>query len=288
MFSSRSLRLTQSKAIIGAFLLITGCGGGGGGGGVGGPTLPANAVTISASNALDIANEAASFASVISDLTAVFYADLKTEPPPSIPDVIELIIDQVTEERRRSLSVDTGANKEIFDYSSELCFTGTAIADITETANSARGTISLTECDAGGIFVDGGLSFAFDLSLDDSFFDYDAAFDGTLAFDFDDLIVTIVINLRETANTGTGAFSTTIDYSSATSSGPAAGYLVTTVQPIVGNAFALEITGGLLVVTGADNTRLRITVDSADMATVELDDGLGGGFLFVDTIFITL
>ena len=59
--------------------------------------------------------------------------------------------------------------------------------------------------------------------------------------------------------------------------------LVTTTQPLVGNAFALTVDSGQLIVEGADDTRIRITVTGVNAADVDLDDG-SGIFVFDSTI----
>jgi hypothetical protein len=64
---------------------------------------------------------------------------------------------------------------------------------------------------------------------------------------------------------------------------PAGGFLVKTTQPLVGNAFALTVDSGQLIVEGANNTRLRITVTATNTADVDLDNG-SGIFVFDSTI----
>jgi len=45
----------------------------------------------------------------------------------------------------------------------------------------------------------------------------------------------------------------------------------------------MEVTGGQLIVYGADSTRLRITVTTPNSADVDLDNG-SGSFVFHSTI----
>ncbi len=252
-------------------LIVTGCGGGGGGGGGGSnvnfptPALPAGAVKIDAMNAEAIANSALDFTGILSGLAA------KTDGPPSIPQVIKLVTDQVTK-RNRNLGSKTAGKTE--DVSAFFCVTGTAIDTFTENANSASGKIIFSNCDVGGgIFLNG--TFPYEASWNDTTLDYNFHFGGSLDFSDGTDTITIVLNFTESGNDGTGDFSSTPSFS--LDGIPGGGYLVTTVQPLQGNFFSAELTSGELNVEGADNTQLCMTVTAINTFTVEFDDGLGGG-----------
>jgi hypothetical protein len=47
----------------------------------------------------------------------------------------------------------------------------------------------------------------------------------------------------------------------------------------VGNAFLGEIDSGQLLIQGCNNTQIRITVIAVNTVRVELDEGLGGGYV---------
>jgi hypothetical protein len=51
----------------------------------------------------------------------------------------------------------------------------------------------------------------------------------------------------------------------------------------VGNAFTLTVDSGQLIIEGADDTRIRITVTAINTADVDLDNG-SGIFVFDSTI----
>jgi len=281
MIISKSFSSTLIAVITGAFLLISGCGGGSGGGGGGGvnlptPTLPTSAVTITTANADAIAISALDF----TDIFFVLFG-LKTEAPPSIPDVIQLITDQVIKRDRSLRSVVTGVTE---DLSSFFCVTGTATATYTETANSETGTISFSTCDLGGGMLLGG-SISYNFSWNDINFNYDSSFGGTLTFDFGADNITIVVNLGESGNDDTGAYSATISYS--LSGVPDGDFLVTTPIAWVGNSILFQVYSGQLLIQGANNTWLRITVSSTNVGTIELDDG-GGVFVEIDSSPISL
>jgi len=137
-------------AALALLLIVAGCGGGGGGGGGGAvnfptPTLPAGAVKIDATNAEAIANSALEFTGILFGFAA------KTEGPPSIPQVIKLVTDQVTK-RKRNLGSKTAGKTE--DVSVFFCVTGTAIDTFTENATSVSGEIKFADCEIfAGLFL---------------------------------------------------------------------------------------------------------------------------------------
>lgn len=257
-------------------LFLFGCGGGGGGGGGDGaadfpdPDLPAGARTIDEDNAADTADLALEFITIVTVL-----ADFKTEAPPSIPQAIKLVIDQVARKVRKTGSVIAAKTEDVTaDFG---CSTGTAILNYDENANSASGTFTFSDCDieGSGIFVDGALPF--EASWNDDTGDYSTQIGGTLTFDDtvdDDPVLTIVLNFIETGNEIESTFALTPDFS--LEGIPEGGFLVTTVEPYMGDDF-VGVTSGESIVEGADNTRLCMLVTDPDQLTVELDDGLGGG-----------
>ena len=262
-------KLHKFSAVMVLFLYLAGCGGSGGGGGgdpdFPTPTLPAGATKIDATNAEAIVNSALDFTSILFGFT------LKTEGPPSIPQVIKLVTDQVTK-RNRNLGSKVAGKTE--DISAFFCVTGTAIDTFDENANSVSGEIKFSNCDIGlGIILNG--TFPYEGSWNDTTLDYSFHYGGTLIFNFGPDIVTVVLNFIESGNDGTGNLSLSPSFS--LDGIPGESYLVTTVQPLLGNFFSSEFTSGELNVEGADNTQLCMNVTAINTVTVEFDDGLGGG-----------
>ena len=179
--------------------------------------------------------------------------------------------DQATKRNRVLGSVAAGKTE---DVSALFCVTGTATNTFTENANSATGEFKFSDCDFGGGVVVNG-TFPYEGSSNDTTLDYNFHFGGSLTFDVGIERITIVLNFTESGNDGTGNFSLTPSFS--LDGMPDGGYLVTTVQPLLGNFFSDELTSGELSVEGADNTKLCMTVTSINTVTVEFDDGLGGG-----------
>lgn len=260
--------------MVSSIVVLASCGGGGGGGNDGfpRPTLPAGAAKFDNTNANSIAVSAVSFLGTLDSVT-----QLKTVEPTSVQQVIKLVTDQVIKRSRNSGSVMAARSE---DLSSLFCIAGTATAIFEENASSESGTVSFSGCNiGGGILLNG--SFIYDASWNDTTRAYDFHMGGTISLDFGTDLVTIVMNLSESGNDGTGAFTSTISYS--LSGIPGGGFLVTTSQPWTGNAFSFQVNSGQLIIYGSDDTRLRITVTGINTAAVDLDNG-SGTFVFDSTI----
>jgi len=267
MPASSSLRLILLPLVASAFLFTSGCGGGGGGGGDGDdgfptPKLPAGAARLDGANANDIATTAVDFVGTLDTL-----AELKSEESPSLTAVTRRVTDRIMRQRRTSTSV--AARTE--DISDGLCDTGKAVATYEESGSSESGSVTFTECDIGGIEIDG--RFLFEASFNPTTLAYSFEAGGELTVAAAGETITIEMHLLESGNDGTGDFTSTVSFS--LSGIPGGGFLLTTTQAWVGNAFSAVTTDGQLIVYGSDNTRIRITVTAINTASVELDNGSG-------------
>jgi hypothetical protein len=275
------VRLSVRRLILtSSIILIAACGGSGGGGGDDDdvvaarfptPTLPAGAVKIDAANAAEIANTVLEFTGILFE----FPFALKTEGPPSISQAIKLVTDGISKRNRNLGSVVAGKTE---DVSAIFCDTGTAIDTFTETSDgtseSISGEIVFTNCDLGGLFLEG--TFPYDASSNGATLDFDFHFGGTLAFSDGVDTITLVLNFTESGNDGTGDF--TLIPSFSLDGIPGGGYLVTTDPSLMGSFFdPVTLTDGELNVEGADNTQLCLTVTAPNEVTVKLDEGFGGG-----------
>jgi len=271
-------------------IVASGGGGGGGGGGDGvsfpTPTLPANAVVITAVNATDVATSALTFSQVVTGIAG------KSEAPPSYWEIIKQATDPIIKRNRDSSVVATGV---IEDLSFELCDNapdGTAIADFNESGNSIAGVITFTNCEFfSGVFVSGNTSISASFNFDTG--DYSQQLGGTLNITLAPDTVTIVFNTSESGNDFSGAFSGNVSFSLAGIADET--YLVTTAQTLIGNCCIFpfpQLTDGELIVTGGvdlgpGNTQLSLRVVPGDMVDVFLDDGQGGGFVYHSSIDLT-
>jgi hypothetical protein len=267
----KSFRLILVALTASALVLAAGCGGGGGGGdgdGDGGdgfptPRLPADAVTLDDANADEIARTAVGFVDILDSVS-----ELKTASSPSMPQVARDVTDRVMRKLRTSASV--AARTE--NIGEDICDSGGATATFEESGNSESGSVTFDVCEIGsGIIIDGTFSYAASMNNN---LDYSFQVGGslTMAFSEESITSTIVMNLLESGNDGTGAFSSDVNYS--LSGIPDNGILVTTAQPLVGNV-SIGTEEGRLIVHGADDTLLRITVTSTNTAAVDLDEGNG-------------
>ena len=265
---SKLFKFTIATALS---LVLFACGGGGGGGDDDDvefptPTLPAGATKIDTTNAQDIANSALDFVEILPGLAA------KSEGTLSISQVIRLATGQFID---RSPDPGFEIAGKTDDLSALFCATGTAIDNYDEGSSSISGQILFTDCDVfgSGVILNG--AFPYQGSWNDATLDYSFQYGGTLNFQEGGDSITVVLNFLESGNDNTGAYSLSPSFSLAGL--PDESYLVTTVQPLSGNYFADEVTGGELLVEGSDNTALCLAVTAINTVTVEFDDGLGGG-----------
>ena len=257
--------------IVVSMVLVVSCGGGGGGDRFPTPTLPGDAMKFDATNANDAALTIMGFSSTFSQ-GPVF----KTEAAPTIPQIVDMALDEVIQWNRNALPT---ASKTT-DISAGLCNSGTATTNSTESGSSASGDIIFNNCDiGGGILLNG--NFAFDTTWNDSTQDYSFHTGGRLSIQIGAESVTVEMNLIETGNLLTGNYST--DTSFSMSGVPGAGFLVETDLSLTGNYNTMVVTAGQLIAYGANNTRLRITVTTPNNADVYLDDG-GGSFVYDSSI----
>ena len=154
------------------------------------------------------------------------------------------------------------------------------------TATGGTGTMTFSNCDMDGIsLINGNFSFIF--IFNDPIFDFD--FGGSLTFTLvapPNDVVSMVMNSSQTINTTTFAFtiSQTYSVSGVPIGASTGGFLVTTIVPLEINS-SFEVINGQLLIQGASGSQIRFTVTAPNVATVEVDDGLGGGFVVVTTSY---
>lgn len=249
-------------------LVIAACGGGGDGddGNAGGLSVPADAVEFNATNAKDFALAGLAqidFASATTELA--FKSDSETRAKGAIKFAISQIF------RQRS------AYRSTADRSgTENCIPGDASSgsityDTTETSNSASGSVVFDNCKPGdGIIIDGSLSFS--SSFDDAG-NYAATGEANVTFNIDTEQFTIAMDFDISGNDFSGEFTETFNFSlTGITDG---GFLLNTTVPITGNELDLTVTGGQIVLSGANATRIRVTVVNTNLVDIELDDGSG-------------
>ena len=267
--------IVRKFLIVGSIALLASCSSGGGSSdddeGFPTPTLPSGARTLDAGNAVDTAEESIAFLDAINTISA-----LKSAEPLSPTQIAKLVIERGIKPRIRSAAT---ANKTE-NLSDDLCVEGgTAILTFEETSNSEDGDLDLTGCKVDvDIEINGKLLY--ESSWNDNTLDYDLQIGGTLQFAIFGENVTLVLNLIQSGNEGTGEFGGEVSFS--IDGIPGGGYLVTTSEPWAGDVGGIQ--SGRLLIRGGNDTRVRITVTATDVADVELNTG--SGWVFQDTIFI--
>ena len=259
---------------------LTACGGGGGGDsttGGGGSTnisLPADAITLNEQNAVTVAESSLAY---IDMTTSAFGVDAQTVPPMS--QVVNTVKGMTFNNERRNYSIATG-----FEETWPCSGGGSATDTWTETDTSWSGTITFNDCNEGGVLLNGSLSY--NENWNDSTADYSGSASGTLTVTFNSDSFTMALNISDSGNDNTGSFATTISYSVSGSS--VGGWMVSTLETIRGTDPTFTdptIESGALLIEGAANTKVRVTVTAPNYARVDLDSGDGN---WVEQNFITL
>jgi hypothetical protein len=279
MFNFRSIQIPSVTAITAAILLIAGCGGGGGGGGASfpTPTLPVDAVAFNSANAIDGTDVALNSAGSL--LTAA--SARGTNASFTVQDAFDLVTARVLNRAKNSQPVATR------DTTTTGCFvSGTVTETGNATATGGTGTMAFSNCNMDGISIING-SFSFIVAINDPIVDFD--FGGSLTFTLvadPSVVVSMVMNSSQTINTTTFTFTISQTYSASeipigASTG---GFLVTTIVPLELD-FVSGVVSGQLLIQGANGSQIRFTVTALNVATVEVDDGVGGGFVVVTTSY---
>lgn len=241
--------------------LATGCGGSDGG--TSSPSLPANAVVITTANAVDIANMAIIFSETGSSLIGVEASSLP------IQSTIDRVVERAFDRNREASSIVAGVT------TSDLCGSGSTDFNGTITATSSSGTLTFNNCTDFGITING--VFTFTSTWDISTGAYNDSGSGTITTSVSGLSFSMTLSYSAQGNSFSGDFSSNISYS--ISSPFLEGFLVTTVQDLIGNLGV--VTGGQLIVEGRNGTRLRITFNSNNTVTIDLDNGNGTFSFFI-------
>lgn len=241
--------------------VIAACGGGGGGG----SNPPADAAKFTSDNAVSFARESFAlidFADLATDLA------FKSETNNPFKGAVKLTIDQIFKQRTAQKLL--AGRSETLLCGDNASF-GSITYSTTETSNSESGSIVFDQCNfnGSGIVIDGGFSFSG--TFDDFTQDYSAMGEGSITFSFDTDEFTIAMDFDVSGNDSTGEFTETFNFSVTGYAG--GGFSLATTDPITG--FDPDVTGGQIVLSGADNTRIRVTVVGINLVDIELDDGSG-------------
>lgn len=232
------------------------------------PAVPANAITISESNAKQVISDAVVGGNVVGELPLGTVAQI--ERTPAARDIIERVV------REAKGMGGTSADSVVATVSGivveEVCTDGgTVTGNISETETSISGTLTFTSCTELGVTIDGTVSFN---ASNDAASNWSLTLNGNLtASDSDKTVSLNGLAYNETGNDLSGDYSiNTYTYSAEIPNG---GFLVQLQAPIAGNESATCPTSGVMLVTGADNTQAKATINLDATVAIEVNDGSG-------------
>ena len=234
-------------------------------GGGGGVAVPPNAVVITETNARDIVQAATVGGAAIIDLIPVAAS---AEQAPSASEIIDLVVDKVKSvSNLPDLNIPVG---EIFEIP---CDSGNITVNATETATSASGTMTFNDCILSGFTLTGTISFS--VSFNETTGDWTVAISGNISGSDSTITTTLSgLVLNQTGNDNTQEYSINT-YTFALDYTGGGGFLVQLLAAIVGNEAVTCPRSGVILVTGADNTKAKGTINGDGTVTIEYDDGSG-------------
>jgi len=227
-------------------------------------SLPSSAVTISSDNANSVATLALSNIELVTAIASGVEAGL-----PPIRQSIDTLIDYIGNKKHRSISIVSGVTE------TDQCDNGGTISDTySETNTSESGSATFNNCEIEGVIFDGSLSYS--STWNNSTGAYTDSGNGTLTISYaGSYSFILAVNFSDTGNESTGVFSISLSYSFTEST--IGGFMLTTTTPLAGTFDT--VTSGEVIVTGANNSRLRMTVTTANTVDIYLDNG-DGNFVF--------
>ena len=244
-------------------------GGSDGGSGSAIPTLPADAIEFNALNAENVARAALDSSDSLGTATSSREAGTHI----SIQDAMNMATSFVRNRDRSSRSaVNHPAGPIPCDPG------GTIIFDSTPIANGETGSVTFVECNILDQPIING-SFSYEVNIVHP--DVTLTTSGNLSFEIPPQAVSFstIMNTSETVNLVTSDFSFSKNFS--VSGLPTGVFMVTTTMPFEGNLLTGDVKRGQMLILGANNTQIRITIIATNTARIEVDDGTGTEFVIV-------
>jgi len=267
---NKFLTLSISTALLSGLFLITSCSSDDNGGGGGSAAVPANAILIDSS---DKAETTTLFA-VGTGTAIVSVFGVETSSAPTAKDILNIVFDKVHDNSQTSVAFVNGvAFNEPCDVS------GSISGDETETATSYNATANFNACNDGSITLAGKVSINTTFSATTG--PYTAKASGNLTATFSSGSLGFNgFNFAESGDDSTGAYTTTV-FTFAINPSAGGGYAAKLTQPLVGNEFvSCELTSGQVLITGAQGSQARATVNPDGSVKIEYHSGDGN---FVET-----
>ncbi|MCP4237597.1 MAG: hypothetical protein GY770_29125 [Aestuariibacter sp.] len=248
-------------------LMLTACGGGDGSTVT--PDLPKDATTITEANAYDVAQSAiAMFAYVHSKSGQREVEEIAARTG----DAFSMVFDKAfVDEAHRLQAVASREN-----ITEECAFGGSTSISYNETSTTYSESVSYNGCDEGYVIYNGSSSYF--AKQNDYTGNYSYSSNASMSYTLDSRTIVIEHNLEGAGNYYDGSYGYAMAYSQ---SGEIYNYLFTTTQSFSG--VYSDVNSGEILVEGASNTKLLITVINTNLAEVYLDNG-SGTLVYLDTI----
>ncbi len=247
--------------------VMIGCGGGGDSTVT--PTLPKDATTITEANAYDVAWSTVGMFAYVHSRPGLREVDGFTA---ATSDVIRMVFDKAFVDE--ALRLQAVASRE--NITEECAFGGSTSISYNETSTTYSESVSYNGCDEGYVIYNGSSSY-FE-KQNDYTGNYSYSSNASMSYTLDSGTIVIEVNLEGAGNHYDGSYSYAMAYSQ---SGEIYNYLFTTTQSFSG--VYSDVNSGEILVEGASNTKLLITVINTNLAEVYLDNG-SGTLVYLDTI----
>ena len=266
----KTFTFSASAALFSCLFLITGCSSSDDGGTTTTASVPANAILIDSSAKAE--DTTVSAVATGDSIVSVF--GVETSTTLTGKDILNIAMDKIRNDSRDSTSLAIGV------AFSEPCDSGTISGDETETSTSYSATATFTDCVLGSLTFNGtfSISATFTENLDGP---YTVNASGNLTATTSSFSVGFNgFRFVESGHDGTGDYTTTT-FTYAIDPSTGGGYAVQLTQPLVGNEFvSCELTSGQVLVTGAEGSQARGTVNPDGTVKIEYHSGDGN---FVET-----
>ena len=228
-------------------------------------TVPPNAVTITEANAKDIVSQATIGGSTLINLVPVAASVAQA---PTASDIIELASGKI-----KDLARSAALNIPVAEVVNIPCDTGSITGNETSTDTTSSGTITFNACVFGSITLNGTITFS--ASSNPTNLNWTLTMSGNLSGTANGITTSLnSLTLNQTGNDNTfeysiNTFTYAIDYTGG------GGFLVQLLAAIVGNEADTCPRSGIVLVTGADSTKAKGTINGDGTVTIEHDDGSG-------------
>ena len=271
-------KLASSTLLLSSAIAITGCGSDGDSGtSTSAAAVPKDAIILDATNTQTIVEKAFTATDII--------LSKGVQQTAAANSVISQVVDTIRNNAINSgVDLVTGiAFSDTYDCSDPTgntpgiegapnTYTDKGNATINGSSFTANGTATFTECAQLGVILDGSVSFNF--TEDDATLEWSSKVTGNLTMTVTVVPIAITnLAINDAGNFGTGDYVTSkMQYTYNPGTG---GFALNMTTNIEGNDYDCGPTAGVVEISGANNTKARITFNADMSMTVEINTGDG-------------